>query len=54
MRHAVAAEGRGSELAFSASFCASSDVPQFVMAMRHHAELKVHFLYKNKKLYKFS
>jgi hypothetical protein len=54
MRHAVAAEGRGSALTFSSSFHADSDVPQIMMAMRHHAAQKVQRLYKNIKLYKFS
>jgi hypothetical protein len=42
------------ESAFSTPFHASSDMPQIMMAMRHHAAQKVQRLYKNIKLYKFS
>jgi len=38
----------------SASFRSNSDVPQKMMAMRHHALKKVQRLYKNIKLYNFS
>jgi hypothetical protein len=38
----------------SACFRSNSDVPQKMMAMRHHALKKVQRLYKNIKLYNFS